>query len=235
MKLTRLLAIGLLAVAPLLSPAAPTQATTLAPGQALQGQVLETKNVPPYTYLRLKTAQGEQWAVVDQTAVLTGDQVSVDIVMVVDNFESQTLKQRFAQIVFGNLAGAKPGASNPHASVANMPEASPQKLTKASGPNAHTVAEIIGQAASLQGKTVQVRGKVVKFNPSIMGKNWLHLQDGSGQAANQTHDILVTTLAPAKPGEVLTVSGVVRTQVDLGMGYTYPVLIEATSLSSAAP
>jgi hypothetical protein len=71
---------------------------------------------------------------------------------------------------------------------------------------------------------------VVKFNGGIMGKNWLHLRDGSGSAANNTHDILVTTDASAKLGDVVTVSGVVHANKDFGAGYTYKVLIEEATL-----
>jgi len=39
-----------------------------------------------------------------------------------------------------------------------------------------TVQEIIAKQAKLAGKSVTVRGKVVKYNAEIMGKNWLHLQ-----------------------------------------------------------
>jgi hypothetical protein len=63
-----------------------------------------------------------------------------------------------------------------------------------------------------------------------MGKNWVHLRDGSGDAAKETNDILVTTQAQAKVGDVVTVSGVVRTNKDFGAGYTYKVLIEDATL-----
>ena len=75
-----------------------------------------------------------------------------------------------------------------------------------------------------------VSGKVVKYNPAIMGKNWIHLRDGSGHAAKETNDILVTTAAQANVGDVVTVSGIVRTNKDFGSGYTYKVLIEDATL-----
>jgi hypothetical protein len=77
---------------------------------------------------------------------------------------------------------------------------------------------------------VVVRGKVVKYNPGIMGKNWIHLRDGSGAAADGTNDVLVTTAHQAKLGDVLTVKGVVRTDKDFGSGYSYKVLIEEATL-----
>ena len=54
------------------------------------------------------------------------------------------------------------------------------EVAKAEGDNGHTVAEVFASADKLNGKTIKVRGKVVKVSPGIMGVNWLHLQDGSG-------------------------------------------------------
>jgi phosphoribosylformimino-5-aminoimidazole carboxamide ribonucleotide (ProFAR) isomerase len=93
------------------------------------------------------------------------------------------------------------------------------------------VAEVVNKAVSLKDKPVQVSGKVVKYNAGIMGKNWLHLQDGSGAAADNSNDILVTTSASAKLGDVITVSGMVRNNKDFGAGYSYKVLIEDATLT----
>ena len=109
-------------------------------------------------------------------------------------------------------------------------DAAPISVPKATGANARTVAEVVAKAVELKGKQVRVRGKIVKYNPGIMGKNWIHLRDGSGLAADGTNDVLVTTVAPAKIGDVVTVTGVVHTDKDLGSGYTYKVLIEEATL-----
>jgi len=121
---------------------------------------------------------------------------------------------------------------SPHTGQAKPADIGPIKVAKASGANAYTVAEVIGKASALKDKPVTVNGKVVKYNPGIMGKNWVHLQDGSGAAASNTHDILVTTAAPAKVGDVVSVSGVVRNDKDFGAGYVYKVLIEEATLNA---
>ena len=240
MKLKPLLSIGLLVAAAFISPvqaAAPTQVT---------GEVLEVKEVAVYTYLRLKTATGETWAAVVKAPVAIGAKVTLDNVMVMENFESKELKKTFPSILFGSLAnnagtGAAPAAdphagmpkmsADPHAGKAMAPaEMADAKVAKATGPNAYTVAEIIGKADELKEKPVRVQGKVVKYNAGIMDKNWIHLRDGSGSAADGNNDILVTTDANAKLGDVVTVSGVVHTNNDFGSGYTYKILIEEATL-----
>ena len=93
------------------------------------------------------------------------------------------------------------------------------KVPKATGPDARTVAEIVTKGAELKDKTVVVRGKVVKYTPGVMGKNWIHLRDGSGSAADGTNDVLVTTKDETKIGDVVLARGTVRTDVNLGSGY----------------
>jgi hypothetical protein len=85
---------------------------------------------------------------------------------------------------------------------------------------------VITGKAALKDKAVLVRGQVVKINVGILGKNWLHLQDGSGSTAEGTNDILVTTKDEAAVGDIVTARGTVRTDVNLGSGYVYAVLID---------
>jgi hypothetical protein len=214
------------------SAASPMATSTSA---VLTGEVLETKDAAGYTYLRLKTKDGETWAAVSQTVVKKGAKVTLENTSVMNNFESKTLKQTFPSIVFGSLAGAgaATAAASPHTGSAKLADTGPIKVAKATGANAYTVAEVVTKATALKDKPVQVSGKVVKFNAGIMGKNWVHLRDGSGQDANQSNDILVTTAAQAKVGEVVTVAGVVRNDKDFGSGYTYKVMIEDATLKAA--
>jgi hypothetical protein len=103
-------------------------------------------------------------------------------------------------------------------------------VLKATGPQGRTVAEVIGQRAQLAGKTVAVRGKVVKFSPGIMDRNWLHVRDGSGSTASKNDDLLVTTQQTVAVGDLVLVRGTVRTDQDFGAGYTYDVLVENATL-----
>lgn len=99
-------------------------------------------------------------------------------------------------------------------------------VPKAAGPEGRTVAEVISSRAELKDKTVSVRARVVKFNSAIMGKNWLHVRDGSGSAEEKTNDLLVTSSETARVGDILTLRGTVRTDKDFGYGYFYGVLVE---------
>ena len=70
----------------------------------------------------------------------------------------------------------------------------------------------------------------MKFTPAVLGKNWIHLRDGTGSAADGTNDLVVTTKDEAKVGDVVLVKGVVQTDRDLGSGYSYKLLVEEATL-----
>jgi hypothetical protein len=214
----------------------------IAPAPTVKGEVLEVINVESFTYLRLKTRDGETWAAIVKSEVNQGATVTLANVSVMSDFESKSLKRTFPTILFGTLASSEGGKSATHILGTAYPvfgkktEGDNKKLDvavkvpKAQGENAHTVAEIVTQVTELKDKPVRVSGKVVKYNANIMGKNWIHLRDGSGSAADNSDDILVTTTAQAKLGDTVTIKGIVRTDRDFGAGYVYNVLIEEATL-----
>ncbi len=219
------------------------------PPMSVKGQVLEVMEVESFTYLRLNTQDGEIWAAVVNAHLKKGANVTIKNVVLMNNFESKSLKKVFPTILFGELGTsgnsalgidkymsvAHPGLTPAPAhaglprikdAVASSTAQSDEHIPKASGANAMTIEEIVSKAAALKGQPVLVRGKVVKYNAGIMGKNWIHLRDGSGAEARNTNDILVTTTDQVKTGDVITVRGVIATDKDFGAGYSYKVLIE---------
>jgi len=107
-----------------------------------------------------------------------------------------------------------------------VPSATDVNVNKAPGPDSYSVAECFDQAKELNSKSVRVRGKVMKISRMIMGKNWLHIQDGTGNPLNNQHDLVVTTEDEPTEGTVVTVAGVLSANRDFGAGYKYEVIIE---------
>ena len=89
-----------------------------------------------------------------------------------------------------------------------------------------TVEDLFTKGATLKGKEVTIKGTVTKVSEAIMGKNWIHVQDGTGDANKKTNDILVTTQELPTVGAEVQATGIVATDVDLGYGYKYQVLVE---------
>jgi hypothetical protein len=235
------------------APAQPTAAVAPeAAGASIKGKVLEQLDAPPYSYVKLQTAQGEAWAAVPKAELAKGDEIVVVGAMPMTDFESKTLNRKFETVYFGTLAGAGGGAAAPmgmapgpmpggdgmgapgiaaqHAAAAAGPaDVGDVKVPKATGADARTVAEIFAQRAALGEKPVTIRGKVVKFNEGIMGRNWIHLRDGTG-TAGKDNDITVTTSETVAVGDVVVVKGTVRVDKDFGHGYSYPVIVEDAKL-----
>ena len=225
--------------------AAPAAANTI------QGTILETLPAPPYTYLRVKAAQGEVWAAVPAADLKVGGDVTVMVQVKMDKFQSTALNRTFDSVYMGTLGGAAAPAAMPPAAMppsaamppagampgapAAMPAAhagpaapaSSLKVAKASGPDAHIISELYARKAALKDKAVTVKAQVTKSMGGIMGKNWMHVSDGSGRPETRDFDLAVTTLEPAaKVGDVVTVKGVLHVDRDFGSGYVYPVILE---------
>ena len=234
-------------------PAASAPAPAAAPGgpeggQVLRGKVLEKIDVSQYSYLRLATASGAIWTAVPRTDRKVGDEVGVRDVLPMQGFESKELNRKFDVVYFGALASGEAapalsatgggaiaggeGALGPatmaaqHRAVASGPsDVKVEKVARAEGADARTVEEIWAQRQKLKGKSVSVRGQVVKLMP-VMGKNFLHLRDGSGNADKKDNDLAVTTAAEVAMGDVVIAKGTIAVDRDFGAGYVYPVIIE---------
>ena len=125
---------------------------------------------------------------------------------------------------FGDAAsGGSEGAKAPAT-------AGPIKVEKAKGADAYTVSETHEKAGKLDKKTVSVRGKVVKVSKGIMGKNWTHLRDGSGDAGKGTNNLVVTSQDDPKVGDVVTARGTLYKDKDFGAGYLYKVIVEEATV-----
>ncbi len=139
----------------------------------------------------------------------------------------------FAAAVAAERQAAPIPQQEPAASGGSMAAVAPfleVSVDRALGDNARSVAELFAQAAELDGAVVRVRGKVVKFNANIMGRNWVHLQDGTGDPLQNTHDLVVTTTRDLAVEQIVTLQGTVAANRDFGAGYTYQVLVEEADI-----
>ncbi len=193
-----------------------------------------------YTYV-LVDAGGEQiWAATSRFEVAVGDRVTVPLEAPMANFHSDTLDRDFELVYFASrIMGEGEAEAATAAMLADHPPTSggtpdvdsqvaEGEIEPAAG--GRTVAAVWAEAESLAGTQVTVRGRVVKFNAAILGTNWLHLQDGSGDAADGTHDITVTSKTSAAVGDVVTATGTVAVDQDFGAGYVYPVMVKDATL-----
>lgn len=219
------------------------QAQTAGAQQAANrsGTVVETMDAMNYTYLMVDTGEETFWAATTQTPVKVGDAVLVPSGTPMPNFHSKELDRTFDMIYF--VPSVVVNGDTPAAVAQALPEGhpgTPGGSTKVTATDVDlsgiepaeggvTVAEVHANKADLAGKEIKFRGKVVKFSPQIMKKNWLHIQDGTGE--NGTSDLTVTTDAQAEVGDTVLITGVLKTDVDFGYGYKYDVLVEDANVT----
>lgn len=219
------------------APAASHAATGGVPAMAT-GTVAETMDAAGYTYVKVDTGESEIWAASNRFDVSVGDRVTFPLETPMQGFHSASLDRDFDLIYFTSFIvpeGESPQGAAP-AGASELPPGHPSldafavdegKVAALQAPaGGLPIAEVWQRKADLSGSTVTVRGRVVKYNAAILGRNWLHLQDGSGELATGTNDITVTTTAEAAVGDVVTATGTVATDRDFGAGYTYTVMIE---------
>jgi hypothetical protein len=215
-------------------PAAETAEHPPLPAQgSIAGTVTQTMDVSQYTYLEIDTGNGLVWVAGPVTPVKVGDAVEVPSGIQMVKFHSTTLDRTFEKI---NLVSVIRVKSQQKASSESAPpsgeagaELQISGIERIEG--GHTVGEVIAGRTSLAGSEVAVRGKVVKLNTAIMGRNWLHLADGTvGPDGEQ--EVTVSTEDTAAVGSTVVVRGTVATDRDFGSGYNYSVLIEDAKVTA---
>lgn len=249
--------------APEVPPPVASHTTTAAArneGPTASGKILETMDAGGYTYVQIDTGRERIWVATAPIKVRVGQLLTVPLEMPMENFHSAKLNRDFPLIYFASRVadGNEPLPPRPAMPTAAeraaagqapageaMPPGHPPVSTTTKSPITVTeviqppagglsVADLWARRTSLAGKPVVVRGKVVKFLSGIMGRNWVHVQDGTGSAKDGSNDVTVTTDADVTPGDIVTATGTLAIDKDFGAGYRYGAIIEGATLSKAA-
>lgn len=230
-------------------PSAAQQAAT--PGRAssragtgsagLTGTVIETVNTAGYTYVYFDTGEQKVWAAAPEFVVEVGETVTISDSMPMRNYYSKTLDRTFDLVHFvgrvevegAERRPAEPASGRPswmrtaRGAPGDVPEVDLSGIEKPAG--GKTIEELYAGKADLAGQEIVVRGRVVKFLSGIMGKNWLHLRDGTG--APGSDDLTVTTDTLVEEGMTVLVRGKVATDRDFGYGYKYELIVEDAEIT----
>ena len=189
-------------------------------------EVIQSSN---YTYLRVTEDGKETWIAITKQEAEAGKSYYYEPSIEMTNFTSKELNRTFPSIIFVSRFSATPILAVEKAAMPKQPQGKQPaiakegiKVTKAAG--GITIAELYAKKDSYAGKSIKIKGEVVKYNPQIMGKNWLHIQDGTN--SNGSFDLAITTSDNAKVGDVVTFEGIVTLNKDFGAGYSYDVIIE---------
>ena len=203
------------------------QAALAAPPGMMAGTVTETFEAGGYTYMRLDTAEGDVWVAAGLMPLSVGEAVAFDPGLPMQDYHSEALDRDFETIYFtgrvekldGQGGGGAGAATRSHAETPSGMGFGDVEVV-----DGLSVAAIHSRKDELTGEEIVFRGKVVKFTPAVMGKNWIHVQDGSG--ADGTNDLTITTDADANVGDIVLVRGVLARDKDFGAGYAYDLIVE---------
>lgn len=206
-----------------------------APAAGLQGAVVETMDAGGYTYALLDTGSEEVWVAGPPAQLVVGEQVQALGAMPMRDFNSPSLDRTFDVLYFAQQiaragqapAGGLPAGHGTSQEVGSGPSTDLAGIDRAEG--GRTVEEVFLMKAELIGTPITIRGKVVKYNAGILGKNWLHIQDGTGSAG--TNDLTITTDATCAVGDTVLVHGKLVADRDFGAGYVYDLIVEEAQVT----
>ncbi len=188
-------------------------------------EVIQASN---YTYVRVSAEGRDYWTAISKAEIKTGQTYYWSQGTLMKNFSSKELNRVFDNILFISDFTDQPitteaTAPDPHQGEQQPPITKKEmKLSVADG--GITIAELFANRDKYSGKKVKIKGEVMKFSGQIMGKNWVHLQDGTADGSN--FDLTITSNEFVGLGEIVVFEGIVGINRDFGAGYSYEVIVE---------
>jgi hypothetical protein len=192
--------------------------------------VLEVLQANSYTYVKGEENGSERWLAIMKSDIEVGKTYYYGDAMEMTNFQSKDLDRTFESVYFLSQLSEDPISNKAAASM--TPGADPHKkqtVEKKDMSIQHqagetTIANLYENKESLKSKKVTVKGVVTKYNPGIMNRNWVHIQDGTGD--ENSFDLTITTQDQVSIGSIAKFEGVVAIDKDFGHGYKYELLLE---------
>ncbi len=192
----------------------------------------ETLITKKYVYINV-TEEGKQfWIASAKQPIDIGKTYYYRTPLLKTNFESREHNRVFDTIyLVSNLVSHNHGnnAGNLTADFSETPTETSQKQNIETHTNtviqhkgSIKIAELVANPKQYENKTVQLTGKVVKVNPNIMNRNWLHLKDGS----KDDYDLVITSNTFIPEGQTITMKAKVSLNKDFGAGYRYDLILE---------
>ncbi|HEX5167870.1 MAG TPA: hypothetical protein VFW11_01755 [Cyclobacteriaceae bacterium] len=181
---------------------------------------LEVLPTTKYVYVRVKEGSEEFWIATIKMEVTVGKTYFYRDGLLKTNFESKEHNRIFDRMyLVSSLVDSDHGSK----STATESEPSHAAITdKIVVEGSVKIAELVANPKKYEGKVIQISGKCVKLNANIMGRNWVHLEDGS----NDDFDLVITSNVAIPEGHTVTMTGKVSLNKDFGAGYQYSIILE---------
>jgi len=205
-----------------------------------QVKVLEVLPTDKYVYLRVEEeGEEEYWIATRKQDVIAGQQYFYRGGLLKTQFESKEYNRVFDRVyLVSNIIPANHSQAGSQAKVSKSAgdnvnteskaaESTPVSMVTEEARKASiSISELVNNSASYEGKIVVLSGTVTKVNPNIMGRNWIHLKDGS----MDDYDLVITSSIAIPEGHEVSLKGMVTLNRDFGAGYSYDILVENAEL-----
>ena len=190
--------------------------------------VKEVVQASSYTYMKVEENKETYWIAVSKRDFKEGSVLYYDNGLEMNNFESKDLQRTFETIYFVQGISKQPtlpGKQQPMAQTQPKKQTL-EKLDVSIEPadGGISISTLFANRETYKDQIVKIRGQVTKFNPNIMGKNWIHIQDGTDDSG--TFDLTITTSHVVNVGDVVTFEGKLTLNKDFGAGYFYDIIME---------
>lgn len=186
--------------------------------------VLEVLQATQYTYMRVSNGKIKYWIAVGKMEAKPGDVFYTAGEVLQLNFKSTEFKRTFDTLYLVNSV-----LNNYHQKASALPAEKSEDVKISANKNkvngAISLDELIKNKEKFKGQTVVVAGECIKANNGILGKNWIHIKDGSKINGKQA-DLTISTREDIKAGSFVSLKGKISLNKDLGYGYVYEVLME---------
>jgi hypothetical protein len=180
-------------------------------------EVKEFQHSDKYSYLHVQEHQDSFWIIIPKRAVAVGEKYAYRGGLLTKHFHNQQSDQVFetvylvAEVMLVDDEGSSNALTSSKSSSANDQEIGTVKL-----------AELYGNPHKFEGKKVKVQGTCTKVNNMILNRNWIHIEDDSGDDLNLT----ITTNENISVGSEVYMEGTVALNKDFGSGYRYDIILE---------
>jgi hypothetical protein len=195
-------------------------------------KVEEVIQASAYTYLKVAENGTENWIAVTRQEAAAGEVYYYDQALEMKNFKSKELDRTFETIYFVQGLSKQPiaaPAQSPHGNtMGKVTLTQKEGISVEPAENGLSIAKLYSSKSDYAGKKIKMKGQVVKVNEEVMGKNWIHIQDGTKDGEN--FDLTITTLDKAAVDEVVTFEGTITLNKDFGYGYSYELIMEDARL-----
>ncbi|QBA64549.1 hypothetical protein [Muriicola soli] len=183
-----------------------------------------------YLYAEVREGDRTYWIATQKQTIVEGSTYLYNEALLKTHFESKEQNRVYDTLYMITALISKdhgmPSDSYPKSEKINTSENTLEKKGKEQLENAPSagkvsLSDLFANPERYEGKIIQISGTCSKVSTEILGRNWVHVDDGkSGK------ELVVTLQEVVEKGETLTIEGIVQLNVDLGSGYTYDILLE---------